>query len=345
MKNRKFKSSILYFISLILIILLNLFIYNIYNLSKKENVLKEMEYYSTDLSKYEVYYNDQKVNEDGYIKKYTTKVNMNFDYSLIFSDIVNGEIESLVKATLVVYAPNSETEIYRSNSEYLEKATKIKYDDAKEFKVNKSIAIDYEKYLNMYNSFKTETSIISDAKILVEFNSSAIVNNDYFDRITKNDSITYEIPVSEVTYNIEKKSTISSNRKKVRKLNKENEKTKKYQTYIIESIIAIVIILCIDIIRFMSDKQRKGLYYNKLEKILKTYDNIIVNVKELPDIENKSLVNVTTFEELVDAQMEVRIPINYLETIKGKKSVFLIVSRDIVWVYVLEKSKVKCKMK
>ena len=75
------------------------------------------------------------------------------------------------------------------------------------------------------------------------------------------------------------------------------------------------------------------------------YQIFIVNVKELPTTDDKSIVNVTSFEELVDAQMEVRIPINFMETIKDSQATFMIVSRDIAWIYILEKERKRKKIK
>ena len=88
-------------------------------------------------------------------------------------------------------------------------------------------------------------------------------------------------------------------------------------------------------------KEIRMLYLNRseytktLKKILSTYDSIIVNVSSLPSLEDLKVINVNTFSELIDAHSEVRMPINYFEEIAEYKSVFVLVSDNIAWVYTL----------
>ena len=77
-------------------------------------------------------------------------------------------------------------------------------------------------------------------------------------------------------------------------------------------------------------------YELKLKKILTTYDSIIVNIKILPDIRKYNVINVESFEELIDAHSEVRMPINYYHT--NKTAVFLLFNEATVWRYTVKKN-------
>ena len=64
----------------------------------------------------------------------------------------------------------------------------------------------------------------------------------------------------------------------------------------------------------------KGLNFNKspedeynafLKKIMNTYDAVLVDVVDLPSIGDRSIVEVSNFDDLIDAQIEVRKPIYY----------------------------------
>ena len=90
------------------------------------------------------------------------------------------------------------------------------------------------------------------------------------------------------------------------------------------------------LIRYLIDRKRTGKYKNQLNKILKSYDNIIVNIKSLPSLKDKKIMNVTSFNELLDAQRETRIPINYCEKKKNSEAYFIIIEGENAWIYILK---------
>lgn len=54
-----------------------------------------------------------------------------------------------------------------------------------------------------------------------------------------------------------------------------------------------------------------SVYKNKLNKILKTYESILVKSVSIPNLEDKNIIMVECFEDLVNAQVEIRKPIYY----------------------------------
>lgn len=75
--------------------------------------------------------------------------------------------------------------------------------------------------------------------------------------------------------------------------------------------------------------------YNKiLSKITRVYDPILVNTNVFPKLNNKSIININNFDDLVDAQAETRKPIYF---IIGKDSTaFYLVNDDLFSVYFLK---------
>jgi len=340
-KNIRIKSSVVYSICILLILLISYAGLIYYKNYGREYVLKEIEYNSVEDSKYEVYYNENKIisgipKEEGFIRKYTDHIDLNFNYMLNFSDVVSGSQESLVKAKLIIYAPNSLTKIWESDVDYLIPNKIVEYENTSQYKFNNKVTIDYKKYLNMYEDFKEDTSIVSNAKILVEFVSGSIAEATDIPKIIKTDTITYDIPLSDVTFTINKTTNIDSESKTSKKISDDNNK-QKYLYLMFICVLSIIILVYIMVIRYFDDKKRNGYYKNKLNKILKSYDNIIVNIESIPSLKDKKIINVTTFEELLDAQLEIRMPINYCETAKNIESKFIIITNDIAWVYVLKK--------
>ena len=79
----------------------------------------------------------------------------------------------------------------------------------------------------------------------------------------------------------------------------------------------------------------KSQYSKMLRKILSSYDSIIVNVSNVPSLDDLKIIEVNSFNELIDAHSEVRMPINYCEEVENYKSVFVLVSNNIAWIYTL----------
>lgn len=98
----------------------------------------------------------------------------------------------------------------------------------------------------------------------------------------------------------------------------------------------IIITSLLLVFTYRRDLKSVSLYERTLKKILSTYDSIIVNVEKLPSLSDLSVVDVTSFEELVDAQGEVRLPINFKEDKKKRIAKFVLVRNNLAWVYTLK---------
>ena len=73
-------------------------------------------------------------------------------------------------------------------------------------------------------------------------------------------------------------------------------------------------------------------YHKEINKILSTYDSIIVNSDNIRDLSKYNVIKVNKFEELLDAHSEVRMPINYVE-VKENYSIFVLINNDVAWIY------------
>lgn len=339
----KFKHITIY---IILSLLTIYFIYtaiNYYKLSIVDNT-KYLTYETLDKSYYELYYMNNNLikgrsTTNSFIKKYIDKIKINYDYSINFSDLVDINNSYLVKATLVVYSPNSEDEIWRSNSEYLQDEKETKITKNKSLNNKESVTIDYQKYLDLYETFKKETGIYSDAKILVEFMNTSNINYESIKPINKNDTISYNIPLTDATIKITKNNNI----KDIKTTKIASTKVMKRETkylglgflYTFLSIICLGTIIYL-IIKYLYNRDK---YQNILRKILKDYDSIIISVKKVPKLDPKKLVEVTNFKELVDVELELHKPINFIEVKENKEAWFLIITSDITWIYKLKKIK------
>ena len=83
--------------------------------------------------------------------------------------------------------------------------------------------------------------------------------------------------------------------------------------------------------KFTYKASDEEIYNSNLNKILKTYDPILVKTSSFPKLNNKSILDVPEFNDLLDAQTETRKPIYF---IKGTASTaFYIIDSDVLLVH------------
>ena len=77
----------------------------------------------------------------------------------------------------------------------------------------------------------------------------------------------------------------------------------------------------------------KNPYQSELNKILRTYDSILVEVEIIPKMSDKKIVRTKYFKDMVNVQFEVRKPIYYLRGPVG--CTFVIMNEDTAYIYEL----------
>ena len=87
--------------------------------------------------------------------------------------------------------------------------------------------------------------------------------------------------------------------------------------------------------------KRKNLYDIKLDSILTSYDSVIANIKNMPDLNEFKKIETNTFEELLDVYNEVRMPINFYESHRRNKAIFMIINDNMCWEYILDRDSVE----
>lgn len=110
----------------------------------------------------------------------------------------------------------------------------------------------------------------------------------------------------------------------------------KLYTYAIISA-TITVLLFIYLITIFFDKKTPESVYNKiLRDLIKTYDSILVDVEKIPELDVKNVINVSSFEKLLDVQYELKKPIFYKMSINSCS--FILLDSEIAYVFVLRVS-------
>lgn len=291
---------------------------------------------------YKVYLKENNFFEQEYLEKNQTyitslidHIEIDFDYALELDKKLSGNYSYYIKGTISADKTNGGNGNYWKKEYNLSKVTEKKYKDSKKISISDQISINYQEYNNILSSFKKEYGLAMDGNLKIELVIKNTINNKDLDRnIVKDESLELNIPLTSLTIEVPIKS--NGNETKgylVNELVYDNHviyTLLEYLSYIMFSIVAVGITYLIVIII-----KSESVYTRKLNKILKTYDGILVEINSLPKLANKETISVKNFNELIDAHSEIRKPINF---VKNKNFVtFILINEGIVWTYTLHK--------
>ena len=286
-----------------------------YKVFLKENDFYEEEY----LGKDKIYVASliKKIDADfNYTFKIDTKTNIDFKYDII--------------GTLVIADSLGKNVFFEKDYKLFENGTASIVHGTFE-NINKTVSIDYDYYNNLANKFKVNYGINTISNLIIKLNVSEVSKDENLD--LKNVSeMSLTIPLSEREINI------NMDYKDVNK----NSMVVSNSGIIINSHLYIVfgIALLILSIFFMSKlvtggKGKTTKYDKYIKKILKEYDRLIVNTTTPPDKKGKKVIDVNSFNELLDVRDNLKLPIKYYVVTEHEECKFYINHEEEIYLYVV----------
>ncbi len=308
-------------------------------------ILSQVDYFDKPSLDYRVYYDQNEWFTQKYIKKDSTymgklinHIDIDFNYYLSYSDKLAASSNYNVVATIIATDANSGEVVWDSYKKELLETKTISVEDGKDYNINETVSVDYKEFDKLINDFRNNNQIPVKAYLKVGLYIANSANHEHFKNITSSNMMEVEIPLNEGSFKITE--NVSSKKDVFQKT--ESRKKDKMFSMIIGGVLWVVaVILSATLaLQYHNDAKREGAYHRKLRKILTTYDSIIVNVEKLPFVGELSVVYVTSFEELVDAQSEVRLPINFKENKAKHVARFVLIRNNLAWVYTLKEGDV-----
>ena len=145
-----------------------------------------------------------------------------------------------------------------------------------------------------------------------------------------------KMPLSEKTIEASIDLDAKNNVKEITKVvETKEEKRSKLLVLGISFIVELVILAVLTIINRRN--RRANMFENTVNKYLNTYDSIIVNIDKFPTLSDYNVIEVSSFEELLDAHSEVRMPINFYKYNK-RTCYFILMNDKTIWKYTIKKS-------
>lgn len=342
-KKRKLKSSVKVITVVILMVFLCvgiLLIYKGFN-PNKTNLKAYSVNESEDIS-YKVYLKENTFYAEKYLemdKQYPSNlidhIDIDFDYLFNGSDLIDLDYSYSIDASIVGEYESSnvsKTEIWHKDYIILDKVND-KINDSNNFNVKKNVIIDYAKYNNIVNQFKTNFKLAIDAylDVTLKIDYIGVSKKNNID-VKDNKKLELIIPLTSNTFKITHYEDANS-----RTISNDVPVDIDLKLIVVGLILALFNIIIFIIFYFKFIKKYKSEYYKRVDKLLKDYSEIIIEISTPLEIsEDLTILDIANFDDMVDIEEEIKSPIMLYEVEKGKESWFVIAYEDKIYRYILK---------
>lgn len=310
----------------------------------EENIV--MTYTSNGSFDYKVYMQKNDFIKEEYLKPGEAYIlnlidHINVSDSYKFTSTSKTKVTGNTKVVAKLKGYYRETGNKNGNSEILKKDVliserKIDFNDTN-YSNSGSFDIYLDDYINTLNEFQRQVKITVDGYLEITSETTfdgKIGGAKYNDAYTA----TMKIPLSSSVIRIDATTNNPKN-----KTIYEGELIKTNKTvlwFVIGANVVTFLIICL-LLRKLFMFTNKSEYEKELEKLLKNYDDIIVNTTTVLDVDRYKLIEINEFKEILNLSRELLLPIMNYEFIKGKETWFYVVKDDILYRYIISSSKLE----
>ena len=204
------------------------------------------------------------------------------------------------------------------------------------FKISESLKIDYEKYDTLAKNFKESYGIVADTKLTITVNiNSTSKLQGYGSNLTDKKTITLVMPLNKAVTDVTVSGVEPTTNNITKTITPENNIN---YVLLILSIGLLVVSLPTGIISFykLFKITNVSQYIVQQNRILKNYGDIIAEVTTKPDLRDIKVIRVKEFEDLINIEEELRVPILFYELRDRDESWFVINTVGQAYLYVLK---------
>ena len=267
-----------------------------------------------------------------YVASLIDNVNIHYHYEFTIAKNLNFDVAYKVMGKLVIQSQNNANAFYEKTYDLTEEMREnIK--NQKQYSIDKNIVIDYAYYNNLANKFKSNYAVNTSSYLEVYLEVAESANEYSLNNKSKTILI---IPLSEQEINIRLENKDINEEQQI--LFPAKLKVRSYP-FLLLSLLPFVLILITmknlwELISFSIKRNSK--YDRYVNRILRGYDRIIINVKTAPRLKNYNIIEVENFEELIDVRDNIKQPIRYLVITNHQKCEFFIIHNKDLYLYVVK---------
>lgn len=272
-----------------------------------------------------------------YISSIVDKINMDFSYSLSGNKKVNTKyIYQIVAISNIRYSSvTSENEDPIWSKQYMLLSPKEIEVDSSNFSIKENVDVNFAEYNNEIKEFKKQFKLPIKADLQVKlFIRSESNIPDVEEKMIEASIMNVKMDLDEDVFKVEKDFKIAENKNLTEKV-ETNKEVNKFSVVIGFVLITIAVVIILESIRKTIKFGKKSVYEIALSRILKNYGDIVAEIVNPVEIDSLNVIDVKNFDQLLDIEEEIRMPILFYETIKGEQGEFIIVCDNVAYRYVI----------
>ncbi len=303
-------------------------------------------YNSNTTVDYKVYLKPNRFYDRKYLdkdKKYISNIidYIDVDFSYLFNSSKPASSNYYYNVTATI---SSDYELSGTTSElwsknYTVKPTKSETKkNTNGIRINDKIKIDYLKYDNLAKQFKDEYGVVADTKLTININLGNTAKVENVDKsISDKKNVTLVMPLNKAVTDINISGATPTNNNITR-----NIVGTRNVNYVLLVGAVILLLISAPICGISLYKLFKitnvSQYIVQQKRILKGYGDIIAEVTTKPDLFGLKIIEVKEFEDLINIEEELRVPILFYELNKEDESWFIITTGNQAYRYILKSS-------
>jgi hypothetical protein len=271
------------------------------------------------------------------------KTELNYDFRV--DETVEYDYSYDVSSKLIATESNDSDKILYENEDIITPSKTIDQQTGQSFNVSEKIEIDYDKYNNLITAFRVDYGLTIEANLIISLNvKTKAVSDDFAEALETSQQVALKIPLSERTVNVTVEADKLSNSGQIEERTYNLTKNLFFVVVARASGLVFVIVLGLSVVIFIRREKRRTIYEKQLRHILHEYNQLIVEVEHLPEVPHSKLIEVSDFDELLNARDTVQQPILHF-TISDDSSLFAIEDGNVAYVYTLSAKVLVAKSK
>ena len=294
--------------------------------------------YKVFLKDNDFYDQDYLEKDKAYVASLIKKIDADFNYTFKIDTKTDIDFKYDIIGTLVIADGTGKSVFFEKDYKLFENGTANIVQGTFE-NINKTISIDYNYYNNLANKFKTNYGINTTSNLIVKLKVKEVSKDDNLD-LKNNSEMSLTIPLSEREVNI------NMDYKDVNKNNmvvSSGSVSVNSYLYIVLGIVLLLLSIFFLSKILSTSKSKKSKYDRDIKRILKEYDRLIVNTKTAPDKKGKKVIDIDSFDELLDVRDNLKLPIKYYVIEEHKKCNFYINHDEELYLYIVSSDETDSK--
>lgn len=270
-----------------------------------------------------------------YISDLVDNIKVNFNYILDATKSGDYKYNYDIKATIYgEYQGSTENEnskLWTKEYVLLDNQEKS-VNDTNSVSISEATDIDFPLYNQEVSNFKKDLNvpIVAYMEVVLKVN---VLGNVEGNEIKDSKTQKIIIPLNQVAFSIKKEIPNNDHKNITHVEDNRNINMIKFDIGILFIVYSFTMLFLT--FNLIFTKQSKTKYEIELDRILKTYGEVIVELLTPINIENKDIVLVKSFNEMLDLEEELRIPINFIQIGKDVGE-FSIVNGEICYKFILK---------